>query len=186
VLVALVVFCSMAPMDTAAALKIVLLTQGRPWAAGGCEVVNDYGGILSYGVGGASVLKYGLSFTTVVIFVALGAASLLGTRAGYWLAHRGHFTVHFTPLKGNPDMTTTPPVVPAPVVPAPVKTTKPINAQEVATDIGKVGTLAVAVVELVLNAYPKISVPGGAQAIASAIVVVATGLLSALKQRTAA
>jgi hypothetical protein len=86
VIFAVVVFCAMLPMDIAAAAKITFLEHHRPWIAGFCEVVNDWGGALSFGVGGAAIIRYGLSFTTVVIFLALGSASVLGTVVGYRLS----------------------------------------------------------------------------------------------------
>jgi hypothetical protein len=85
---ALIAFLSMMPMDTAAAMKINLLDQNKPWKAGFCEIVSDWGGALSYGVSGAGVLRYGASFTTAVIFMALGSASLIGTVVGNRLTHR--------------------------------------------------------------------------------------------------
>jgi hypothetical protein len=88
VILALVVFLSMAPMDTAAAMKITYLERHHPWRAGLCEVVSDYGGVLSYGVGGVACLRYRLSITTGVIFVALGTASILGTVLGHRLTNR--------------------------------------------------------------------------------------------------
>lgn len=78
----------MLPMDLCASMKITLLDRGSPWLAGHCELVSDWGGVLSYGIGGASVLRYGLSLTTVFIFLCLGAASELGTVLGYKLTHR--------------------------------------------------------------------------------------------------
>lgn len=84
----LVVFLAMAPMDCAGAMKISFLEQGHPWRAGHCELISDWGGVLSYGVGGASVLHFGLSFTTAFIFLCLGCASELGTVLGHKLTHR--------------------------------------------------------------------------------------------------
>lgn len=78
----------MVPMDTAAAMKINLLDQNRPLRAGFCELVSDWGGVLSYGVSGVGVLRYGWSTTTAVIFAALGCASILGTVGGHKLTHR--------------------------------------------------------------------------------------------------
>ena len=87
-ILALVVFCAMLPMDCAAAAKITLLDRRKPMLAGLCEVVNDWGGVLSYGVGGVALLRYGASFTTAVIFLALGAASVLGTTLGFHITNR--------------------------------------------------------------------------------------------------
>lgn len=85
---ALLVFASMAIMDAAAALKIMLLTHSHPWLAGAAEAANDYGGIFSYGIGGAAMFRYGVSATTAVILLALGCASVLGTRLGAYLDER--------------------------------------------------------------------------------------------------
>ena len=87
-ILALIAFCSMAPMDTAAAMKVTLLDQHRPFRAGLCEVGSDWGGVLSYGVGGVGALRYGLSITTTVIFLALGSASIVGTVLGHRLTNR--------------------------------------------------------------------------------------------------
>ena len=87
-ILALVVFLAMLPMDIAAAAKIDLLDQHHPWLAGYCEIVNDWGGALTYGIGGAAILRYRLSITTIVIFLSLGAASVLGTFLGYRLTNR--------------------------------------------------------------------------------------------------
>lgn len=78
----------MLPMDIAGAAKIAFLDKERPVLAGHCELISDWGGALSYGVGGASILRYGFSLTTVVIFLALGAASELGTVIGWKITHR--------------------------------------------------------------------------------------------------
>lgn len=75
-------------MDVASSAKVAFLENGKPWCAGHCEVISDWGGALSYGVGGASILRYGASFTTVAIFLALGCASEIGTTLGYKLTHR--------------------------------------------------------------------------------------------------
>ena len=97
-LTALWVFLAMGMMDTFAALKIDILdrkdlpTRRRRLFAGMCEMGNDYGGIFSYGLGGASLLRYGVSVTTAIILLALGAASLMGTALGdevnSWLTRR--------------------------------------------------------------------------------------------------
>lgn len=87
-ILALVAFLSMLPMDACGAMKIDLLDQNKPWAAGLCELVSDWGGVLSYGVTGAGVLRYRLSLTTCVIFASLGLASLLGTVLGHRLTNR--------------------------------------------------------------------------------------------------
>lgn len=78
----------MLPMDVASAAKIDLLDRNKPWHAGGCEVINDWGGALTYGIGGAAILRYRASLTTVVIFLALGCASILGTVLGHRLTNR--------------------------------------------------------------------------------------------------
>jgi len=75
-------------MDMAAAMKVTLLDQHRPFRAGLCEVVSDWGGVLSYGVGGVGALRYGFSLTTTAIFLALGTASVLGTVLGHRLTNR--------------------------------------------------------------------------------------------------
>ena len=81
-ILAAVVFVAMALMDTAAACKILLLSHGHPWLSGLAEAVNDLGGVLSYGIGGAALLRYGASPTTGVILSSLCCASVLGTRLG--------------------------------------------------------------------------------------------------------
>ena len=87
-LIALYVFLAMGVMDTFAALKVDTLDRKdlgkwrRRLIAGGCEAGNDLGGIFSYGLGGASMLRYGESITTVVILSALCIASVLGTSLG--------------------------------------------------------------------------------------------------------
>ena len=89
-LLALLVFISMAVQDTAAAMKIRFLdgTTRHPWLAGYCEAANDVGASLSIGVGGATVFKYGLSVQTVMIEVALILAAILGTVVGCRLTTR--------------------------------------------------------------------------------------------------
>lgn len=79
----LVVFISMLPMDFCAAAKVTYLETKRPWMAGHAEVISDWGGALSYGCGGAAIIRYGWSFTTVFILLCLGAASELGTVLGW-------------------------------------------------------------------------------------------------------
>lgn len=87
-LLALLVFLAMGVMDTFATLKVDVLARStlRKWSrrliAGACEMGNDYGGIFSYGLGGASILRYGYSATTAVILLALGSASMCGTILG--------------------------------------------------------------------------------------------------------
>lgn len=87
-ILALVVFLAMFPMDISAAAKVSFLERHKPWMAGHMEVINDWGGALSYGIGGSALLRYGFSFTTLAIFVALGFASELGTVTGYRLTNR--------------------------------------------------------------------------------------------------
>jgi len=84
----LVVFLAMLPMDMAAAAKNTYLDTGKSWKAGHMEVINDFGGILSYGVGGAAVLRFGFSPTTVWVFLCLGCASEIGTVLGWKLTNR--------------------------------------------------------------------------------------------------
>jgi hypothetical protein len=72
----------------------------------------------------------------------------------------------------------------APVTPAaPVAK---VSATQVAADVTKYGGLAVAVLEVVENTLPSLSVPAGAQAIIGAIVGVLTALLSVSKARAVA
>jgi hypothetical protein len=89
-ILALIVFVSMAVQDTAAAMKIRFLDgdKRRPWMAGYCEAVNDVGAALSIGIGGASVYRYGISAQTFEILAALAAAAILGTKTGDWLSQR--------------------------------------------------------------------------------------------------
>ena len=87
-IIAVVVFISMSVMDAFAAIKILLLQRNEPWRAGFAEAGNDLGGIFSYGLGGASLLKYGFSGTTAVILIALCSASVLGTRLGCFVEGR--------------------------------------------------------------------------------------------------
>lgn len=87
-LLALVVFVAMFAQDSAASAKVKFLETGHPWLAGHCELVNDWGAALSIGISGGALFKYGASLTTVVIFLALGFASELGTWTGYRLTNR--------------------------------------------------------------------------------------------------
>ena len=87
-LTALIVFVAMSVMDAFGALKIDTLDRKdlkiwrRRMLAGLCEMGNDLGGIMSYGLGGASLLRYGVSITTAVILTALCSASMVGTALG--------------------------------------------------------------------------------------------------------
>lgn len=58
-----------------------------------------------------------------------------------------------------------------------------ISAAQVASDVTKFGGLAVAVLEVVENTLPNISIPAGAQAIIAAVVGVLTALLSVSKAK---
>lgn len=78
----------MTPMDTASAMKVAYLEQHQAWRAGLCEVVSDWGGALSYGLSGVGLFRYRASFTTAVIFLALGCASIFGTVLGHRLTNR--------------------------------------------------------------------------------------------------
>ena len=83
-----IVFLAMFLQDSAAAMRIDPLDQHRPSSAGLCELVNDWGAVFSIGISGASMLKYGASPQTVAILLALGCASVLGTKLGDWLVQR--------------------------------------------------------------------------------------------------
>lgn len=80
---ALIVFLAMAVMDSTGALKVRCLATGHPWWAGHAELIGDQTGALSYGVTGASLIRFGFSGTTVLILCALALASELGTHIGY-------------------------------------------------------------------------------------------------------
>lgn len=84
----LIVFVAMFIQDTSGASKINFLDRGKPWKAGVAEAVNDWGGALSYGVGGYSVAKYGICLQSAGIMLSLGLAAVTGTVFGDWLTRR--------------------------------------------------------------------------------------------------
>lgn len=92
-------FVAMLAQDVFLTWKSLAVNRNRPVIGGLCDMLGGFCVIATVGVGIGAVHSHGLSWSTVAVFAALGAADFLGASLGAWTGNRWIHADNLSPVR---------------------------------------------------------------------------------------